>query len=71
MPSTVIRSFTYRPDNRELEVTFVTDRRYVYYEVPSEVATDFRAAFSKGGYFNRYIRDRYVCLEIQVDVDSN
>jgi hypothetical protein len=71
MPSTVIRSFGYTPDNRELEVTFVTGRRYVYSEVPSDVAKGLRAAFSKGSYFNRRIRDRYLCREIPVDPDSN
>ena len=64
MPSTVIRRFHYQPERRELEVTFVTGRRYLYLDVPSDVAADFRAAFSKGVYFNRYVRDRFACREI-------
>ena len=64
MPSTVIKRFEYRPESRELEVLFVTGRRYRYSDVPAEEATAFRAAFSKGSYFNRQIRDRYRCREV-------
>ena len=59
MPSTVIRSFHYDGPERRLEVEFVNGRRYSYHSVPPRVADAMRAAASKGGYFNRYIRDRY------------
>ena len=59
MPSTVIRSFTYRPENAELDILFVTGRRYVYHQVPPQAAEAFAAAFSKGRHFNAHIRDRY------------
>jgi hypothetical protein len=64
MPSTVIRRFHYRPDARELEILFVTGRRYLYSEVPPDAAQRFRSAFSKGAHFNRHIRDRYPCREL-------
>lgn len=64
MPSTVIRSFDYRPETRELEILFVTGRRYVYSDVPDEETRRFRSAFSKGFHFNKYIRDRYPCREL-------
>jgi hypothetical protein len=64
MPSTVIRRFEYRPERRELEVTFTTGRRYLYLDVPEQAVEEFRAAFSKGVHFNRYIRDRYVFREL-------
>jgi hypothetical protein len=64
MPSTVIRRFHYRPEERELEVLFTTGRRYVYYDVPPEEADAFRAAFSKGRYFNTRIRDGYEYREV-------
>ena len=38
MPSTVIRRFDYRPESQELEVLFVTGRRYLYSDVPPEAA---------------------------------
>lgn len=59
MPSTVIRKFDYRPETRELDVQFVTGRRYIYFDVPQEEIDSFRAAFAKGRYFNANIRDRY------------
>lgn len=64
MPSTVIRRFDYRPESRELEVLFVTGRRYLYSDVPPEEAGALRAAFAKGVYFNRHIRDRYAFREL-------
>jgi hypothetical protein len=64
MPSTVIRRFVYRPETEELEVQFVTGRRYLYAGVPAEEAEAFRAAFAKGVYFNRRIRDRYRHTEL-------
>ena len=64
MPSTVIRRFVYCPDNSELWVEFTTGRRYVYSDVPREVADTFRSAFAKGVYFNSRIRDRYPHREV-------
>jgi hypothetical protein len=64
MPSTVIRRFHYRPEKKELDVLFTTGRRYVYYGVPQEEADAFRAAFSKGRYFNTRIRDNYEYSEM-------
>ena len=64
MPSTVIRRFEYRPEAQELEILFVTGRRYLYSQVPQQAADEFRAAFAKGVHFNRYIRDHYECREL-------
>ena len=64
MPSSVIRFFRYAPDTRELKVTFVSGRLYVYEEVPAEVAAAFKEARSKGSFFNREIRDRYAYRDI-------
>jgi lysyl-tRNA synthetase class 2 len=64
MPSTVIRNFRYRPERAELEIEFTTGRRYAYFEVPAEEVDGFRAAASKGRYFNARIRDRYRFTEL-------
>lgn len=64
MPSSVIRRFAYCPDSSELWVEFTTGRRYVYSDVPREVADTFRSAFAKGVYFNTRIRDRFPYREI-------
>ena len=65
MPSNVIRSFDYDFAKRELLVHFVTGRRYVYLECPPDEVDRLRAAFSKGRYFNRRIRDRYRYRELE------
>ena len=64
MPSTAIRDFDYDPATHELRVTFVSGRTYVYADVPPAVFADFKAAESKGGFFNRSIRDLYRFYEI-------
>lgn len=64
MPSTVIRRFDFYPDRQELEILFTTGRRYLYSGVSEEEAQRFRSAFAKGVHFNRYIRDRFPCREL-------
>jgi hypothetical protein len=59
MPSTVIRAFSYDAGRQELRVTFLSGRRYVYREVPAQTYAAMKAAFSKGTFFNRHIRDRF------------
>ncbi|MBO4226380.1 KTSC domain-containing protein [Bradyrhizobium neotropicale] len=65
MPSTVIRFFRYDAERRELLVVFVTSRRYIYEDVPPDVAEAFGKAFSKGQFFNHEIRDRYRYRELE------
>lgn len=69
MPSTVIRRFVYQPSTRSLEVEFVSGRRYRYADVPEDVASRFRGAFSKGRFFNTHIRDDYPFEEL-IDDDA-
>ena len=64
MPSTAIRGFHYQPESRELEVTFITGRRYVYFDVPQDVVEAFRSASSKGAFFNTQIRPYFDYREI-------
>ncbi len=59
MPSTVIRAFSYDPAARRLDIEFVSGNRYSYLDVPARVVEAMRRAGSKGGFFNRRIRDRY------------
>ena len=69
MPSTVIRAATYRPERAELDIVFVTGRRYVYRDVPPAAADAFARAFSKGRYFNAHIRDNYAFTEYEECLD--
>lgn len=64
MPSTVICRFVYDQNEQQLWVEFTTGRRYVYSDVPGEVANAFRLAFSKGVYFNTRIRDQFPYREV-------
>jgi hypothetical protein len=64
MPSTAIRSYFYDPAQRQLWVTFVTGRRYVYDDVPSDVFDALKTAPSRGVFFNHEIRDRYAFREV-------
>jgi hypothetical protein len=59
MPSTAIRRFDYDPQHRRLDVLFVSGGAYSYFEVPETVALGFKAARSKGRYFQQYIRGRF------------
>ena len=64
MPSTAIAEIGYDHERERLTVTFVTGRIYEYVDVPPEVAASFQSAFSKGTFFNNYIRDRYDFREL-------
>ena len=70
MPSSVIRSFAYDEDRRRLDVEFVSGRCYAYHDVPPRLVEAMRAAFSKGSFFNRRIRDhfRFTRMEDEEDV---
>ena len=59
MSSSVIQSFVYDKDQRRLVVRFVSGRVYAYDAVPAGIVDGFRAAPSKGTYFNDVIRDRF------------
>ena len=59
MPSSVIRSYRYDPIEQQLDLVFVSGRRYRYHEVPEETFDAMRRAFSKGEFFNDYIRDQF------------
>jgi KTSC domain len=64
MPSTAIAEIEYDRKRQRLTVTFESGRIYEYVDVPPEVAASFQSAFSKGTFFNNYIRDRYDFREL-------
>jgi hypothetical protein len=59
MPSSVIRNFRYLAEEKALEITFVSGRRYRYLGVPPPVYQQMCAAFSKGEFFNQHIRGHF------------
>ena len=64
MPSTAIRHYHYDPDAELLTIEFITGRRYVYGGVPAALYEAMHRAVSKGGFFNRRIRDHYPFAEL-------
>jgi len=63
MPSSVIRSYHYDETEHRLDIEFVSGRRYSYLDVPLEEVAAMQRTISKGGFFNRRIRDRYAFVE--------
>jgi lysyl-tRNA synthetase class 2 len=59
MPSSVIRSYRYNPQQKRLDLVFVSGRRYRYHDVPEETYSSMKRAFSKGEFFNAHIRDQF------------
>jgi len=64
MPSTAIETIGYDETRRELYVTFTSGRHYIYFDVPRGRYIGFRAAASKGRFFNYYIRDNFDFREV-------
>jgi HTH-type transcriptional regulator / antitoxin HigA len=62
--STAITDVRYEAERRRLYITFVGGKTYVYKRVPAGVYQDFEDASSRGGFFNRQIRDRYPFHEV-------
>jgi hypothetical protein len=64
MPSNAVADIRYDHARERLAVTFLTGRIFEYVDVPVEVAASFPSAYSKGAFFDTYIRDRYDFREI-------
>lgn len=63
--SSVITRVLYDAASQTLAVTFVSGKKYLYADVPPEVATELQTAPSLGQYFNWRIRDQYEFREIE------
>lgn len=59
--SDVVEVIYYNPESRDLIVALVTnqDEAYVYKNVPAEIWTAFKAANSKGRFYNSYLKGQY------------
>ncbi|HEY8255555.1 MAG TPA: KTSC domain-containing protein [Rhizomicrobium sp.] len=65
MPSSVILSFRYLSREKQLEIVFVSGRRYLYLQVPEQTYTAMHRSFSKGEFFNAHIRDRFAFVRLE------
>ena len=64
LPSTTLASALYDPDRRQLELEFRSGKRYLYFQVPRLFYEELLRAQSKGGYFNRSIRNRFAYQDL-------
>jgi hypothetical protein len=60
-----IASIGYDDDAETLEVEFVTGAVYRYRGVDQDVFESFRAAPSKGAFFNAHIKDAYPFEQVE------
>lgn len=64
MPSSVIKHFNYETASKSLTITFVSGFIYQYQNVSPKTFNLFKAATSKGRYFNYHIKDKYKFLKL-------
>jgi hypothetical protein len=64
MPSTVIKSHQYLADAETLIITFISGKIYQYAGVSKAEYEAFKKAFSKGIYFNKYIKPNHPFKEL-------
>jgi KTSC domain len=69
MPSAVIRDYEYDDESRVLCIIFVSGKIYEYEQVAASVYLGLSTAFSKGTFFNRFIKDQYRYREIAPSQD--
>ena len=59
MPSTVIKKYSYNPEQMTLTVMFVSGKIYDYFQVPQVIFDGFRSAFAKGVFLNKMIKGKF------------
>ncbi len=57
--SRAISRIGYDPETKRLLVTFRSGDAYAYFDVPAALFAAFRAAESRGRFFQAHIRDHY------------
>jgi len=65
MPSSVVRYFSYNPENRRLRVHFVSGNVYDYLDVPFKVYEAMKTSGSKGMFLNSWIKGKYEFEQIR------
>lgn len=65
MPSTVIKTYRYFPQEEILRIEYVSGIIYDYLKVPQAVFDEFRSAFSKGVYLNKQIKGKFDFIKVE------
>jgi hypothetical protein len=68
--SSSLASVLYFPEQRQLEVEFLSKAVYMYFDVPPRIYTELLTAESIGRYFNAYIRNSFTCQQIRGSSDA-
>jgi hypothetical protein len=58
--SSAIRAVGYDPLTRRMRIRFTSGHSYDFCGVPPSIFDGLRSALSKGSYYDRHIRHRYV-----------
>ena len=64
LESRTLASALYDPERRQLELEFLSGKRYLYFQVPPHCYEALLQAESKGRYFNRSIRKRFAFQDL-------
>ena len=59
MPSTVIAGIKYHASSKSLDIHFISGNIYRYKNVPAGLYARMKQAFSKGKFFNTYIKGSF------------
>ncbi len=65
MPSSVIKSSFYNDEHETLTIIFRSGEVYIYYKVPPAIYTAFKAARSKGRFFNKAVARHFRFRRLQ------
>jgi hypothetical protein len=57
--SSNIKFASYDTETKTLTITFNTNQKYEYYDVPWKIFTRFRSESSQGKYFTQNIKSKY------------
>ena len=63
--SSVMTYVQYDEDAAELDITFVGDKIYRYSGVPLAIYVDLLDAKSKDEFFNKNIKELFLCIEVK------
>ena len=59
MPSSVVAGIMYDKRSHTLRVIYVSGMIYDYKDVPENIYTAMKTAFSKGVFLNKYVKGKY------------
>lgn len=62
--SSVIKKFVYNDKTKVLYIKFKNTHIYKYIDVPIEIVKEFISSESKGKYFNKNIKKKYLGVQI-------